>query len=152
MTDTFVPYRELPALDKGPEIGWEDLESGMLFEPLAGSPNLRRVRGFPVFIWDGEFHAPAFLVGSEDAADGRPCGGVIGTAQERYVRRVLPDGRPVYRSTSDIGVSHADTVERLTRVFRARVDELDRTEGRDARSRLWAARQTLRTLTDGPQR
>lgn len=151
MPDTFIPYRDRPALDKGPKISWTELESGMLFEPLAGTPSLRRVRGFPQFIWEGEFHAPSFLIGSEDAKDGRPCGGVIACGAEFYVRRYLNDGRPVYTSSLDIGVSNKDTIERLRKEFTKLIDELDRAGDRES-LRMSTARKSLRTLTEGPTR
>jgi hypothetical protein len=88
----FVPFRERPALDKGPMISWRDLESGMLFRPAAGAPTLRRVRGTPRHLESDR----GYLIGSEDEADGCPKGGIIGTDEDRYRREYLPDGRPVY--------------------------------------------------------
>jgi hypothetical protein len=101
MTETFTPYRDRPALDKGEIITWRELESGMLFEPMAGAPSLRRVRGTPREITSDS--GPAYMIGSEDL-DGCPKGGIIGTADDaelgytgdRYRRRYLDDGRPVY--------------------------------------------------------
>jgi len=98
-TDAFVPYRARPALDKGETIDWSELESGMLFEPMAGAPSLRRVRGVPTAFGDD-----GYLVGSEDM-DGCPKGGIVGCAArlgdpedtgDQYRRRYLDDGRPVY--------------------------------------------------------
>lgn len=124
MADTFIPYRNRPALDKGARISWTELESGMLFEPLAGEPNLRRVRGVPQFMWHGEHRSPSYLVGSEDEVDGRPCGGVIGCGDETYVRRYLDDGRPVYRSDSAFTLDDDETVNRLRVEFAAQITEL----------------------------
>ena len=131
MAETFIPYRDRPALDKGTRISWTELESGMLFEPLAGTPTLRRVRGIPAFFWHGEHRSPSYLVGSEDEADGRPCGGVIGCCDEFYRRRYLDDGRPVYRSESAIMNEDDDKIiERLRGEFTAQVENLDAADPR----------------------
>lgn len=124
MPDTFIPYRDRPALDKGPRISWTDLESGMLFQPLAGTPSLRRVRGVPQFIWHGEYRSPSYMIGSEDEVDGRPCGGVIGCGDEFYKRSYLDDGRAVY-TISDSGSfsTDAETIARLRVEFTAKLAE-----------------------------
>lgn len=90
--EPFVPYKDRPALDKGPVIVWRELESGMLFKPGISSPSIRRVRGTPMPV-----HANgSYIIGSEDPANGRPCGGVEGTDSDIYDRSYLPDGRPLY--------------------------------------------------------
>lgn len=129
MPETFTPYRDRPALDKGQRITWLDLESGMLFCPLAGPPAMRRVRGVPQFLWYGEFRSPAYMIGTEDAADGRPCGGVIGCTNEVYRREFLDDGRPVYMQAIE---ELDDSVEALRAMFTEKLAELRRAgaEGR----------------------
>jgi hypothetical protein len=125
MPENFTPYKDRPALDKGPRISWTDLESGMLFQPGAGLPTLRRVRGVPNFIWHGDFHSPSYMIGTEDAADGRPCGGVIGCGDEFYIRGYLDDGRPFY-TTASAGsfATDAETIERLRIEFTAKLAEV----------------------------
>jgi hypothetical protein len=88
-SDPFVPYRDRPALDKGERITWRDLESGMLFEPLAGTPSRRRVRGTPIPSGKG------YVIGSEDL-DGTPKGGILGTDHDIYRRSYDDKGRAVY--------------------------------------------------------
>lgn len=153
MTDTFVPYRDRPALDKGASIPWTDLESGMLFEPLAGAPSTRRVRGVPQFIWHGEFRTPSYMIGSEDATDGRPCGGVIGDGNELYVRHYDDDGRAVYRSSSEIvrGCPASEQIVGALRpLFEAKVAELlaSPVDGHSYERRLRVARQNLTVLDE----
>jgi hypothetical protein len=123
--ETFTPYRDRPALDKGPLISWTDLESGMLFQPLAGAPTLRRVRGVPQFIWYGIPPSPSYMIGSEDEADGRPCGGVIGVGDEQYRRSYLPDGRAVYTSNAAFTLDDEATIERLRTEFQAKIIETE---------------------------
>lgn len=126
MADNFTPYRDRPALDKGAKISWTELESGMLFNPGVGAPSIRRVRGVPNFIWYGDRRSPSYMIGTEDAADGRPCGGVIGCADEFFIRTFLDDGRPFYRS--DFGSSFdsdEETIERLRVEFTAKLAEVE---------------------------
>lgn len=154
MPETFIPYRDRPALDKGATIHWTDLESGMLFEPLAGAPTLRRVRGVPQFIWHGEHRSPSYMIGSEDEADGRPCGGVIGVGEEMYARHYLDDGRAVYRSSSSIGfMSDDELIVKLRRYFEAKVNELEQQPPRNPNDdeyqrRLQIARTNLAKLDE----
>lgn len=93
MPETFIPYRDRPALDKGQIITWRQLESGMLFEPLAGAPSRRRVRGTPT---ETSAEDRGYIIGSEDL-DGTPKGGIHGTNQDCYQRFYDDDDRPVYR-------------------------------------------------------
>lgn len=89
--EKFIPYRNRPALDKGRIISWRDLESGMLFEPLAGAPSRRRVRGTPIPVPTNS----TYIVGSEDLG-GVPKGGIVGNDTDRYMRSYDDDGRAVY--------------------------------------------------------
>jgi hypothetical protein len=156
MSDTFIPYRERPALDKGPKISWTDLESGMLFQPGAGAPTLRRVRGIPQFIW-WENRSPSYMIGSEDEVDGRPCGGVVGCGDDTYIRSYLPDGRPVYSCTSDFPYLDDDAIaERLRSEFAAKIDETTAAlaESPDDQTLIHRARiakDNLTKLTEGPR-
>lgn len=90
MNDAFVPYIDRPALDKGPVIGWRDLESGMLFEPGVSAPARRRVRGTPQPIDNG------YLIGSEDVTTGDPKGGIMGADTDVYDRVYDSEGHAVY--------------------------------------------------------
>jgi hypothetical protein len=144
---TFIPYRDRPALDKGAQISWTELESGMLFEPLTGAPTLRRVRGIPQFIWYGEFRSPSYMIGSEDEMDGRPCGGVIGVGDEKYTRSYLPDGRPVYRSDAAFTLDDDATIERLRGEFTDLVAEL-RSDPDASAERLRVAEANLARLDE----
>jgi hypothetical protein len=145
--ETFTPYRDRPALDKGARISWTELESGMLFRPGAGEPNLRRVRGVPQFTWYGENRTPSFLIGSEDEVDGRPCGGVIGDGGEFYTRSYLDDGRAVYTSNMALGELTDEIIERLRTEFTAKLDTLRATPDVDTRL-LHIAEQNLAKLDE----
>lgn len=154
MTDTFIPYRDRPALDKGKKISWVDLESGMLFQPLAGEPSLRRVRGVPQFIWWGEHRSPSYMIGSEDEVDGRPCGGVTGVVEEEYVRSYLADGRPVYTSNSYFSMDDDEAIEKLRPLFAAKITETEAAlaadpDNTDLARRARIAKQNLTTLEEG---
>jgi hypothetical protein len=145
--ETFTPYRDRPALDKGPRISWVDLESGMLFRPGAGEPSLRRVRGIPQFIWYGATKTPSFMIGSEDEVDGRPCGGVIGDGGEFYTRSYLDDGRAVYTSNIELGESNEEIIERLRTELTRHFDILRANPDADAR-RLRIAEENLVKLKE----
>lgn len=119
--EPFVPYKDRPALDKGPVIVWRELESGMLFKPGISSPSIRRVRGTPMPV-----HANgSYIIGSEDPANGRPCGGVEGTDSDIYDRSYLPDGRPLYTvrgfytHEADVLTAEHTVTDRLTQLVAA---------------------------------